>query len=127
MREELQSMIKELEDVEQYLLIEPSGETEELKEMLGRFNVYLARVNKIWADATYIQQKEKEALFDKFDLLNCPNKQLARELLVAKTADAGYVVKLAERISRTIVHCCDNLRTQVSYDKEEMKLTRTGY
>ena len=123
----MQSMMKELEEVEQYLLIEPSGETEELKEMLGRLNVYLARVNKIWADATYILLKEKEALFDKFDLLNCPNKQLARELLVAKTADSGYIVKLAERISRTIVHNCDNLRTQVSYDKEEMKLTRTGY
>ena len=120
-------MVKEFDDVEQYLLIEPNGETEELIEMLGRYNVYLARVNKIWADATHILLQEKEALFDKFDLLNCPSKQIAKELLVAKTADAGYVVKLAERISRTIVHCCDNLRTQVSYGKEEMKLTRTGY
>ena len=127
MTEELYKMLSELNEIQDYLLIEPSGGVEELKERLSALNVYLARCNKIWADATHILLKEKEELFTKYDLLNCSSRSLAKELLTAKTADAGYVCKLAERISRTIVHNGDNLRTSISFDKEEMKLTRTGY
>ena len=32
-----------------------------------------------------------------------------------------------DRINRSLVHVGDNLRTQVSYAKEELRLTKSGY
>lgn len=129
MSEELQKMLSELMEIYEYLLIEPSGSTEELREMLSKLNVYLARTNKIWADAQYELLKEKRTILGSanLDTIVEVKPSVIKEILAAKTADAGYVVKLAERVSRTIVHCADNIRTNVSYDKEEMKLARTGY
>lgn len=129
MTEQLEKMVEELREIYEYLLIEPNGGTEELMDRLSKLNVYLARCNKIWADAMFEQLKEKKAILGNADIgmIAEVKPSIIKEILSAKTADASYVVKLAERISRTIVHCADNIRTNVSYDKEEMKLSRTGY
>jgi len=128
MKEELEKMAAELQQIQDFLDIEASDNPEELTERLSAMNVYLARSGKLMADAQYILAKEKDAVFSEFGsrMFNAP-PSIVKELLAARTADASYVYLWAERINRTIVHAGDNIRTQVSYGKENLKLTRTGY
>lgn len=121
-------MVEELQCMQDYLDIEASDDPVELTERLSRLNVYLARSGKIMADAQYLLAKEKDSVFSSFGnrMFDAP-PSIVKELLSAKTADASYVCSWAERLNRAIVHAGDNIRTQVSFGKESLKLTRSGY
>lgn len=122
-------MLAELNEFYDFTIIEKSGDIEETREMLEKTRVYLARCNKIWADAQYDVLKEKEEHLRNLQIeaLVDIKPSVIKEVLSAKSADAEYICKLAERISRTLVHSADILRSDLSYNKEEMKLSRTGY
>lgn len=130
MTDKQKKMVEELGEIEQYLLIETSDDPAEVRERIARMNVYLARANKIWAEAKYILAKEREYLYDEAidtGTLSNLKPSIVKDIVNAKTADSEYVTILAERVSRTIVHQCDGLRSLLSWNKEDMKLTRTGY
>ena len=130
MTEEQKKIVTELGEIEEYLLIETSDDPAEVRERIAKMNVYLARANKMWADAKYTLAKEREYLYDEAIAAGTIGElkpSLVKDIINAKTADSEYVCTLAERISRTIVHQCDGLRSLLSWNKEDMKLTRTGY
>ncbi len=126
--EELDAIRQELQAIQDFLDSEVVDDLDVLVERLSIMNVYLARSGKLMADAKYIESKIKNEFFDTYeDAIFKLSPSIVKELLNAKSADASYVVNWAERLNRTIVHSGDNIRTQVSFGKESLKLTRSGY
>lgn len=126
--EELNSIKKELQAIQNFLDSDAVDDLDVLVERLSIMNVYLARSGKLMADAKYIEAKIKNEFFDANEeaIFNL-SPSIVKELLNAKSSEASYVANWAERINRAIVHSGDNIRTQVSFGKENLKLTRSGY
>lgn len=119
---------KEADAIQQFLEIEPSGDANELVDRLNMLNVFLARSAKMLADAKRVLDYKRADAIERYGLMiSQMAKSVQPKMLEAKTADANYLVNWIERINRTIVHQGDNIRTQVSFEKESLRLTKSGY
>lgn len=124
----LKAWEEELLKIEAFLEDEPSDEPNELLSRLGILNVYMARTGRILADAKYYQDK---AARDAFEML-APGIFDKKPTVVSRfigslTPKANHVVNFADRLNRACVHASDNMRTQVSFAKEEMRLVNSPY
>ena len=52
---------------------------------------------------------------------------IAMKFIASQTVTENYLVNWLDRINRTCTHQSDNIRTQISFAKEQMSLTRRGY
>ncbi len=126
------AMKNELEKIQGFLEIETSDDPRELVERLATINVYLARTGRILADATYIRDQEEKSAIDRilqeygYDLFKAPPTTV-RRLLQSSEPLCNYVVTMCDRLNRACVHQGDNIRTQVSFAKEELRLTNSPY
>ncbi|MEM3091510.1 MAG: hypothetical protein QXD05_00030 [Candidatus Pacearchaeota archaeon] len=91
--------------------------SEEINERITNLNVYLARSAVLLSEAQYLYDRkyadETEALLSEQQL----SPSVITNLAKSRCALEGKIVKLAERINRTITHQLDSLRTQLSYLK----------
>lgn len=126
--ERIKEIDKECRRMQDFLEITTSDDPNELVGRLTDINVYMARSGLLLAECKAIQDKIIASVFDIYgsDLLKAP-ATIAKSFIASKTADINYYVNWLDRINRTCVHCGDNVRTQISFAKEELKLTRTGF
>ena len=52
---------------------------------------------------------------------------IATKFISSQTATINHIVNWLDRINRTLVHAGDNIRTQISFAKQDMALQRKGY
>lgn len=52
---------------------------------------------------------------------------VAMKFVAAQSVTANQIVTWLDRINRTLVHAGDNIRTQISFAKQDMALQRKGY
>lgn len=114
--------------MQEYLEVTVSDNPNELTERLGVLNVYMARSGKMLADAKHAQDKATAAAYAEHrdDILGLP-ATIAAKFIASQTASENYLVNWLDRINRTCTHQADNLRTLISFAKEQMGLTRKGY
>ena len=120
---------EELVRIQAFLEEEPRDDVPEiLIERLTKLNALMARTGFLWAEAKADQDAAIAAVFAENSkaILQMP-ATVSQKFIAALCKDENYYVSLTERINRTCVHQSDNLRTQVSYAKENMALTRKGY
>lgn len=122
-------IIEELKEMQRFL--EGSPETDdpnELIERLTKINAYMARSGFLMAEANADRDAAIAAVFAEHSksILQMP-ATVSQKFISALCKDENYYATLVERINRTCVHQSDNLRTQVSFAKENMALTRRGY
>ena len=98
-----------------------------LVERLGTINTYLAVSGKALADAKLIQDK-KVSLYSEFNnlIMKMP-ATIATKFIGSQAYEVNFIVNWLDRINKSLVHTGDNLRTQISYAKEELRLTKQGY
>ncbi|MCI2145813.1 MAG: hypothetical protein LKK08_06155 [Bacteroidales bacterium] len=119
---------KELSSMQDYLEITTSNNGDELTDRLAQLNVYLARSGKLLADAKAIQEAKTAEVFGAyFSQITKMPATIAQKFIQAQTKDINYIVNWAERVNRAIVHQGDNIRTQISFEKENLRLTKSGY
>jgi len=99
-----------------------------LVDRLGTINTYLAISGKSLADAKLIQDKEISAMYSAYNnlILKMP-ATIATKFINSQTYEINYLVNWLDRINRALVHTGDNTRTQISFAKEELRLTKQGY
>ena len=116
-------LLKELEGIQGYLEEEIPDDPGIQVAELSRLNVLLARCNGIWVDAKCLYNSALKNAHEKYaDAIGKMAPSVAIQFVKAACSDEENVVFLAERMDRTIVHVCDNLRTQISFAKEQMRL-----
>lgn len=103
---------------------EPDG----LVARLGEINTYMARSGKLLADLQFRQELDVKATFDKeYNAIVKLSATLGKKYVEACCADINHLVNWVDRINKTSKHHGDNIRTQVSFAKEQLALTRKGY
>jgi hypothetical protein len=89
----------------------------EISERITRLNVYLARTSVLLSEAQFLFDerfaKETESLIGNELLTASTINNLAK----SRCATEGMLLKLVERINRTITHQLDSIRSQLSYLK----------
>ena len=121
-------VLKEIEEMQQFLEITASDDPRELTQRLTDINVYMARSGKLLADAKAYQDQVTANVYNAhIDFLFRSPATVANKFVSAQCVTANYIVNWLDRINRSLVHAGDNIRTQISFAKQDLALQRKGY
>ena len=125
MREVLEKIQAQAAVMQAFMEAKPTDDPTILVERLAQANAYLALSGKLLADAKHLQNDQMTRLWNaKGDAFAKLGTTLAQKLLVAYCKDESYLVDWLDRINRGLVHSSDNLRTLISFAKENMRMSR---
>lgn len=97
-------------------------------ERLTKMNSYLVLVSELYPSLIEIQQQELQMVYDKnLEWVLKSPATVVNRFMECQTTDINKLVNWCERINRAIVHISENMRTQISYAKQQMILNRSGY
>ncbi|MFV0501757.1 MAG: hypothetical protein ACK5MH_09235 [Bacteroidales bacterium] len=128
MEEKYNQLIKMAQAIQEFLEQDVSDNPNDLVDRLSTINTFLATSGKALADAKLLQDSKVKKLYDDyFNQISGFSPTVATKFINAMTDKENYLVNWLDRINRTLVHSGDNIRTQVSFAKEELRLTKQGY
>lgn len=118
----------EAKRIQAYLEITASDDPNELVARLSELNVYLARTGRMLAEAACIRDRAVAAVYaeEAKAIFRMP-ATVARRFVESQTADENELVTWLDRLNRACTHQSENLRTQISFAKQQLELTRKGY
>lgn len=121
-------IVDEAEGMQSFLEITTSEDPTELIPRLSDMNVTLARSGKLLADAIELQDNAIAMVYEKrSDYIQRVSPTIATKYINSQAAHLNKLVKWLDRINRSCVHQSENLRTQISFAKQDLALTRKGY
>lgn len=124
-------MKTEIKEMQDYLEITCSNTPEEIQERISTLSVYMARSGEMLAKAKQNLRKKKASEIGetivKIAKQNCLSAKAQNALVEAIAEEEAFLVDWIERINRTCTHQIDALRSLLSYEKENLRLERTGY
>ena len=119
---------EELKEIQCFLEEEYAEEPFVLTTRITKLNVYMARTGFLFAQAEEDRDKAIVATFaEHASAITKMPSQVSQKFISAMCEKENYYVRWIERLHRTCVHQSDGIRTQVSFAKEELSLTRRGY
>lgn len=124
-----EEVAQELTEIQLFLEEEVEGaEPEILIQRLSTLNSLMARTGFLLAVAKADQDRAMREVFDKYrgDILAMP-ASLAQKFISAQCERENYYATWLDRLNRECVHHSDNIRTQVSFAKQNMMLSGRGY
>ena len=93
-----------------------------LVEYLGGLNTIISRTGLMLAEAQKIRDlKRNEVFASDFAKIKGLSTTLANKYVESTTADENALLEWVTQLNKTAKHQADNLRTQISYAKEQMK------
>lgn len=114
--------------MQSFLETTASDNPKELIERLTDINVFLARSGKLLADAKAYQDEVTANVYaSHMEFISHIPATVAMKFVSAQSVTANQLVTWLDRINRTLVHAGDNIRTQISFAKQDMALQRKGY
>ncbi len=126
----IDDLLQEAQEIQSFLESVPynNEDPNELAIRLTYLNNYMARSGKMLADAKMMQDSAVAAAYAEHtkSILKMP-ATIAQKFIASQTVNENYLVNWLDRINRTCTHQSDNIRTQISFAKEQMSLTRRGY
>ena len=124
-------LLKEAQDIQSFLEITCSNNVDEIIDRIFTLNVYLARTGEMLATAKRLLRHRKTEEINKTIIAIAKASHLSASvqnaLLDSICENESYVVDFIERINRVCVHQLDTLRSVLSYEKESIRLSNTGY
>jgi sugar-specific transcriptional regulator TrmB len=122
---------KEAETIQSYLDIVVSKDPKEMAERISNLMSYMSRSGEMLARAKKELRARKTTEISK-TIISIAKAQflsatVQNALLDSICEEESFLVDWIERINRGCVHQIDGLRSLLSYEKEEMRLTKTGY
>ena len=124
------NMTLEIEQMQAFLEEAPPDDANLLVSRLTTINALMARSGKMLADAKLLQDTLTEMVFADEEVVEklCRlSATLGMKLVQSSTARANHLVNSLDRQNRAFVHQSDNLRTQISFAKQDLSLQRKGY
>ena len=122
---------KEAEQIQSFCEITIGDNPQEIAERIADLGVYIARSGKMLADAKYhLNQKKKDETVELIVNLISKDKLSAKvqnALIDSICKDEQYLVDWIDRINRACTHQQDAMRSLLSYEKENLRITKTGY
>jgi len=124
-------LLKEAEEIQSFAEITVGDNPQEIAERIADCGVLIARSGKMLADAKYHLNKKKQD-----ETVNLVLNILHKEKLSAKVQNAlidsickdeQYLVDWLERLNRAVTHQQEAMRSLLSYEKENLRFSKTGY
>ena len=118
------SELKEIEEMQLFIEAEPPTESQAISQRMSELSVRMARSGYLLSKAKYEQELAMLKASRLKDLIPLA-PSIQKEILRASCAEENKVVNMLDRINRACVHQVDILRTQLSFEKEQMR--QIGY
>ena len=128
---EISDIKAKADQIQSYLESQSSTNPEELQERIIMIMTYVAYSGELFAKAKKILRAKKSAEISKTIIAiakeQCLSASVQNALLDSICDEESYLVDYLERINRTATHQLDALRSLLSYEKEGLRLNKTGY
>lgn len=124
----MKELLEEAQQIQDFMEISVGDDPTELTNRLSDINTYMARTGKMLADAKQFQDNAISTAYGEHskEIMKMP-ATIASKFISSQCGDVNYLVNWLDRLNRTCVHQGDNIRTQLSFIKEQLSLTRKGY
>lgn len=120
-------IVEELKSIQSFLEEEYTDDPVGLLNRITKLNVYMARTGFLLAEAEADRDKVVAATFaEHASAITKMPSQVSQKFINALCEDENYYVTWIEPIHRTCVHQSDGIRTQISFAKEEMRMSGYG-
>lgn len=124
-------MERGIQEISDYLNTTCSNNPIEIQERISVIMVYMNRSGEMLADAKrMLRMKKSEEIQNTILQIareNCLSAKVQNALLDSIAEKEAFLVDRLDRLNAACVHQLDALRTLLSYEKESMRLNRTGY
>ena len=125
------NMEEEITTISDYLNITCSNNPQEIQERISVIMVYMMRTGEMLADAKKMLRKKKSDEIQNTIISiakeSCLSAKIQNALLDSIAEDESFLVDRLDRLNASCTHQLDALRTLLSYEKEAMRLNKTGY
>lgn len=120
-------MKEEAKKIQDYLDIMVSSDPAELVDRIATLMTYMSRSGQMLAQAKKALRAKKTAEISKTIMSiakeQCLSATVQNALLDSICEEEAYMVDWLDRINRTATHQIEGLRSLLSYEKEQMRLT----
>lgn len=122
---------EELRAMQDYMENTCSNNPEEIRSRIIDLMVYLARSGEMLAVAKKeLRRKKSSEIQNQIITIAkeaCLSATVQNALLESICEEESFMVDWVERINRTCTHQIDALRSLLSYEKEGLRLNKSGY
>ncbi|MDC2747243.1 MULTISPECIES: hypothetical protein [Bacteroidaceae] len=120
-----------MEEISGFLNITCQNNPVEIQERIAATMVYVVRTGEMLADAKRMLRKRKsdeiQNTIIKIAQENCLSAKVQNALLDSIAENESFLVDRLDRLNASATHQLDALRTLLSYEKEALRLNKTGY
>ena len=121
-------IMEEVQRMHEFLEVTTSDNPKELVARLSDINFFMARSGKLLADAKEIQDMFTANIYAvNTAFISRVPATVATKYIASQCVAANKLVTWLERQNRALVHAGDNIRTQISFAKQDIALQRKGY
>lgn len=121
----------EARQIQDYLDLTCSENPEEIQERIRVISTYMSRTAYMLAEAKKIMRKKKSQEIQNTIILiakeSCLSAKVQNTLLDSIAEEEAYLVDWLDRLNAAATHQVDALRSLLSFEKENLRLTKTGY
>lgn len=127
----LDQIRKETEEIQQYTDIVCSENPEEIQERMRVLSAYLSRLAFLQKEAKKLLRSKKSSEIGETIIKIAKENYLAAKaqnaLVDCIALEENELVDWLDRLNSTCVHQGDMLRSLLSYEKENLRIAKTGY
>lgn len=119
------------DEIQSFLQIDVTNNPEEIIERISKLMVYMALSGEMLSDAKKILRAKKTEQINqtiiKIAKESCLSASVQNALLDSICSEESHLVDYLERINKSATHQLDACRSLLSYEKEGMRINKTGY
>ncbi len=122
---------EEAKQISDYLQITCQNNPQEIQQRIADTMVYVARTGEMLATAKQMLRRRKSEEIQNTIISiakeNCLSAKVQNALLDSIAEEEAFLVDTLDRLNAAATHQLDALRTLLSYEREGMRLNKTGY
>ena len=127
----IQDLTAEAGEISSYLQATLQGSPEEIQRRMADTMAYVARTGEMLAEAKRMLRKRKSEEIQNTIIAiakeNCLSAKVQNALLDSIAEEEAFLVDTLDRLNASATHQLDALRTLLSYEREGLRLNKTGY
>ena len=122
---------EEAKQISDYLQITCQNNPQEIQQRIADTMVYVARTGEMLATAKQMLRRRKSEEIQNTIIAivkeNCLSAKVQNALLDSIAEEEAFLVDTLDRLNAAATHQLDALRTLLSYEREGLRLNKTGY
>lgn len=122
---------EEAKQISDYLQITCQNNPQEIQQRIADTMVYVARTGEMLATAKQqLRRRKSEEIQNTIIAIakeNCLSAKVQNALLDSIAEEEAFLVDTLDRLNAAATHQLDALRTLLSYEREGLRLNKTGY